>query len=64
MKGSPKAFGLFYFILATVFVFIAIQLNKETGWSIYTFIAIAFAAMDYMISFKHFLHARQLDKNK
>lgn len=64
MGGSPKALGYFYFILGSLFVYIAIQFNNETGWSLFTFVAIAIAAIDYMISIQHFLKARELKEKK
>lgn len=59
MKISPKSFGYFYFIIGTIFVIIAIQLNNEIGWSLLTYLAIAIAAMDYMISIQHFIKSRE-----
>ncbi|MFA9558490.1 YdiK family protein [Evansella sp. AB-rgal1] len=47
--------GYMYFLIATVFVFFAIQQHNRTGeWDFITLLLIGVAAIDYMIAFRYF----------
>ncbi|MBU9713535.1 YdiK family protein [Evansella tamaricis] len=65
MSRSPRFYGYLYFLIASIFVYFAIQQNNRTeGWDIFTIILMAVAAIDYMIAFRYFALAGKKDNDK
>lgn len=65
MSRNPKFLGYFYFIMASFFVFFAINQNNRTeGWDVFTILFMAVAAVDYMLAFRHFGRAKKQGEQK
>ncbi|WP_100371621.1 YdiK family protein [Bacillus sp. FJAT-45037] len=52
MKVSPIAMAMMYFFLGVIIVIIAIQKVNQTGWDFFAYLIIAFAAFDFLISYR------------
>ncbi len=54
MRTSPIAMALLYFSIGCLLVFFAIQSVSTSGWNIWSYLIISFAAIDFMIALRFY----------
>ncbi|WP_096438526.1 YdiK family protein [Alteribacter populi] len=64
MRQSPKFWAILYFLIATLFLFLATQQNARTdGWDFLTIILMVVATIDYVIAFRFFSMIKKKNKS-
>ncbi|GAF66686.1 YdiK family protein [Alkalihalobacillus trypoxylicola] len=68
MRFSPITIALVYCAMGVIFVFFAIDVVGRSGWNVWAFLLIAFAAFDFLVAIRYFQlrHAikKMRDQNK
>lgn len=67
MKTSPKAMFIIYFVMGTLFTYMAIQSTGESIWNFSTIILAIIATLDFGVGFRMLtihLKLKQKDKKK
>ncbi|MFC4559371.1 YdiK family protein [Virgibacillus kekensis] len=65
MRLSPKTMSLIYFLLGSVFTYMAVQSAEDTVWNFMTILLAFFATIDFGVGIRMLiLHFKLKQKNK
>lgn len=64
MKISPFTMAVLYFFIGGLLIFFAIQNVSIYGWNLWSYLIIAFATTDFMISIRFFRLHRRIKKEQ